>query len=145
MNSLLDKSTTQYTPPCITGVDHVVLRVSNMSAMKAFYCDVLGCTLVREVPRLGLLHLQAGNAMIDLIEKRNAALWITGLRADASPLHHFCLAISNTNLEAVREQLRHLGLEVGSIATRFGATGTAPSFYLDDPENNTIELRGEPS
>lgn len=145
MNNLLDHSTANHTPPCITGIDHVVLRVSDMSAMKAFYCDVLGCTVVREVSRLGLVHLQAGNAMIDLIEKRDSRPWITGPSAATSSLHHLCFSISNPNLESVRDNLRQAGLDVGPIATRFGASGAAAAFYLDDPENNTIELRGEPS
>ena len=143
MNNPVNESRPSRPAPLITGIDHVVLRVSNMSVMKSFYCDVLGCALVREVPRLGLVHLQAGNAMIDLIERRSSDLWITGLREETSSLHHLCFATSNPCMESVREQLRQTGLEVGAIAERFGASGTAPSFYLHDPENNTIELRGE--
>ena len=29
--------------PTIRGIDHVVLRVTDMAAMTRFYCDAVGC------------------------------------------------------------------------------------------------------
>ncbi|HEY4581440.1 MAG TPA: VOC family protein [Lysobacter sp.] len=49
-------------------IDHVVLRVADMARSRRFYVDVLGCTLARERPDLGLAHLRAGASMIDLVD-----------------------------------------------------------------------------
>ena len=51
----------------IRQLDHVVLRVSDLRAMKRFYCEVLGCTVEREREELGLYQLRAGAALIDLV------------------------------------------------------------------------------
>ena len=49
----------------IQDVDHLVLRVHDLEPMIAFYCDVIGCKVEWRRPELGLVHLRAGNAMID--------------------------------------------------------------------------------
>src|ERR687896_257345 len=52
----------------IRGIDHVVLRVKDMEAMRRFYCDVLGASHVAYRPEFGMSHLRVGAAMIDLVE-----------------------------------------------------------------------------
>ena len=47
-------------PLRIATLDHVVLRCARLDATMAFYTDVLGCTLERELPELGLHQLRAG-------------------------------------------------------------------------------------
>ena len=51
----------------ILGLDHVVLRAANVPRMVHFYCAVLGCTLERERPELGLTQLRAGTSLSDLV------------------------------------------------------------------------------
>ena len=51
----------------VLGLDHVVLRVSDAERMIRFYCDVLGCTVERQVDSLGLFQLRAGRSLIDLV------------------------------------------------------------------------------
>lgn len=48
-------------------LDHLVLRVVNVEAMKRFYTEVLGCTVEREQVDIGLLQLRAGEALIDMV------------------------------------------------------------------------------
>ncbi len=63
----------------ILGLDHVVLRAANVPRMVHFYCQVLGCTLERERPDLGLTQLRAGNSLIDRAARRpvlRGATWI---------------------------------------------------------------------
>ena len=55
------------TPFSIEDIDHVVVRVSDLERMIQFYCTVLGCSVQWRRPDLGLVHLRAGKAMIDLI------------------------------------------------------------------------------
>ena len=51
----------------IRDIDHIVLRVRDVERMIDFYCTVLGCSVQWRRPELGLVHLRAGNAMIDLV------------------------------------------------------------------------------
>ncbi len=130
----------------ILGLDHVVLRVANVSRMVAFYRDVLGCTLERERPELGLTQLRAGQSLIDLVavdsdigRKGGAAPGAEGRNMD-----HLCLRIEPFDPGAITSQLIRHGVVPGEIKTRYGADGFGPSLYIGDPEGNTVELKGPP-
>ena len=55
-------------PFSLQRLDHVVLRVRDVAAMQAFYCDVLGCTVEKRQEAIGLLQLRAGDSLIDLVD-----------------------------------------------------------------------------
>lgn len=56
------------TPFELQAIDHVVIRAADARRLLAFYVDALGCKLVWDRPELGLTHLQAGSAMIDIVD-----------------------------------------------------------------------------
>jgi extradiol dioxygenase family protein len=35
-------------------------------------------------------------------------------------------------------------VEPGPVVSRYGAEGDGPSLYVNDPEGNTVELKGPP-
>ena len=45
---------------------------------------------------------------------------------------------------AITAHLQAHGIEAGEVVTRYGALGNGPSIYIDDPEGNTVELKGPP-
>jgi glyoxylase I family protein len=51
----------------ILGLDHIVLRVKDLQRLTRFYCEVIGCSVERERPELGLIQLRAGVSLIDLV------------------------------------------------------------------------------
>ena len=55
-------------PMRILGLDHIVLRVSDMERMIAFWRDALGCTVEKVQAELGLVHIRAGTALVDLVD-----------------------------------------------------------------------------
>jgi glyoxylase I family protein len=128
----------------IRGIDHIVLRCSDIGAVLKFYCDVLGCTVAKNNAQLGLIHLSAGTTMIDLIDL-NGEL---GRSGGAGPglegrnMDHFCLRIEPFDVERLTAYLAEHGLQPQVLRTRFGAEGDGLSFYLDDPEGNRVELKG---
>ena len=129
----------------IRGLDHVVLRCTNVDAMLQFYCGVLGCTIAKHNERLGLIHLRAGITMIDLVDIRGGTERAgSGVAPDgARPnMDHFCLRIEPFDVAGLTAHLKHYGLEPGEPRTRFGAEGDGPSVYLQDPEGNRVELKG---
>jgi hypothetical protein len=46
---------------------------------------------------------------------------------------------------AIAAYLGRHGVEAGDVKSRYGAEGEGPSIYLDDPEGNTVELKGPPA
>ena len=130
----------------VQGIDHVVLRVVDVEGMIRFYQDVLGCAVERRKDDLGLIQLRAGRSLIDLVD----AAGELGRKGGGAPgagarnMDHFCLRIDPFDESAIRAHLRAHGVEAGELATRYGAEGDGPSLYIEDPEGNTVELKGPP-
>lgn len=131
----------------IRDLDHLVLRVVDVDAMLAFYCGVLGCSIERRRDDLGLVQLRAGRSMIDLVPV-DGKLGRSGGAApgrEARNLDHFCVRVEPFDEPAIRRQLRAAGIAAGETASRYGADGEGPSIYIEDPEGNTVELKGPPA
>lgn len=130
----------------ITAIDHIVLRTADGARLVGFYRDVLGCTVERELPALGLIQLRAGDALIDIVPVDGEL----GRRGGAAPgaegrnLDHFCLRVEPFDADALRAHLAAHGIQAGPPARRYGATGFGPSLYIHDPDGNTVELKGPP-
>lgn len=128
----------------IRDIDHLVLRVRDIEAMRRFYCDVLGATHVAWRPEYGMSHLKVGRSMIDLITVDGKL----GRAGGAAPgregrnLDHLCLRVEPFDQDAIVTHLRRHGVEVGEIRRRYGAEGNGISIYVTDPEGNTVELKG---
>lgn len=118
----------------IRGIDHVVLRVRDMQAMRRFYCEVLGAAHVAYRPEFRMSHLRVGASMIDLVE------------VDGPPggqnMDHLCLRVEPFDPAAIVAHLRTHDVAIGEIRERFGAEGNGISIYLRDPEGNVLELKG---
>ncbi|MCL4800266.1 MAG: VOC family protein [Burkholderiales bacterium] len=128
----------------IRGIDHVVLRVRDLERMVAFYRDALGCEVVWRRPELGMVHVRAGGALIDLVTHDGPV----GGRGRGAPsrdghnMDHLCLRVDPFDAGAIAAHLAAHGVKAGEVRERFGAEGEGPSIYLDDPEGNTVELKG---
>ena len=120
-------------------IDHVVLYVTDMERSRRFYEDVLGCTLVRHNTQQNLMHLSAGSSMIDLLP----APAPTGAGAGSGRnVDHVALQITPFDADALGTHLRAFGLTPTAPRDRFGAEGVGPSLTFEDPDGNTIELKG---
>ena len=127
-------------------LDHVVLRVRDVGRMVRFYGEVLGCAVEREVAALGLVQLRAGDALIDLVDvagelgRRGGA----GPGTDGRNMDHLCLRVEPFDPAALSRHLEAQGVEAGPVERRYGAEGFGASIYIQDPEGNTVELKGPP-
>jgi len=125
-------------------IDHLVLRVSDVTTMLAFYRDVLDCPVERRQDDIGLIQLRAGHSLIDLVPVDGAL----GRAGGAAPgregrnLDHFCLRVEPFDESAIRAHLAAHGIDAGALASRYGAEGQGPSLYLTDPEGDVVELKG---
>ncbi len=128
----------------IREIDHLVLRVRDVDAMIRFYGEVLGCPLHRVDERISLVQLRAGRGLIDLIPVDSEIGRAGGAAParDGRNVDHFCLRVDPWDAQAIVAHLRAHGVEPGPVTQRFGAEGRGPSLYLQDPEGNTVELKG---
>lgn len=131
----------------LAGLDHIVLRVKDLERMIAFYCDVIGCSLEWRRDDLGLVHLRAGRALIDLVPVDGALGRAGGAApgAEAHNMDHFCLQVADFDAAAIEKHLRSNGVVLGEIKDRYGATGRGTTLYLQDPEGNRLELKAAPA
>ncbi|SFC15231.1 VOC family protein [Massilia yuzhufengensis] len=133
-------------PIAVRELDHVVLRVSDLDAMIAFYGAVLNCQVERRLDDIGLIQLRAGRSIIDLVPADSPL----GREGGAAPgvggrnLDHLCLRLEPFDEAAIRRHLAAHGVAAGPVEPRYGAEGEGPSMYLLDPERNTVELKGPP-
>jgi len=125
-------------------IDHVVLRVRDVAAMQAFYCDVLGCSVERRQDGIGLIQLRAGQSLIDLVPVDGKLGRMGGAApgAEGRNMDHLCLRAEPFDREAIVAHLEAHGVRVGDFGVRYGAEGEGPSQYLFDPEDNLVELKG---
>ena len=128
----------------VIGIDHVVLRVRDVPASLKFYCDVLGCEIERNVESIGLIQLRAGRSLIDLVDIAGELGQKGGAAAGRKKrnLDHFALRIETFDEDDVREWLAKNGIDAGDAKQRYGAEGSGPSFYIEDPDGNVVELKG---
>jgi glyoxylase I family protein len=129
-------------PFAVQGIDHIVLRVRDLSRALAFYRDVLGCAVEREQPALGLTQLRAGRSLIDLVT-------LDGPLGRGAPpdgagrnLEHFCLTLAPFDERRLAAWLAAHHVPADAPAARYGAQGEGPSFYVEDPDGNRVELKG---
>jgi catechol 2,3-dioxygenase-like lactoylglutathione lyase family enzyme len=118
----------------VTGLDHIVLNVSDVERSLAFYCGTLGMEAVRvEEWRRGEAPFPSarvdGGTIVDLFRLER-----TGENAN-----HFCLVVAPTDFDSVKASGQFE--VVDGPGRRFGARGDGTSLYVKDPDGNTVELR----
>jgi catechol 2,3-dioxygenase-like lactoylglutathione lyase family enzyme len=131
-------------PIHIRGLDHVVLRVADIERAKAFYRDVIGCPEEKWQPELGLMQMRCGTSLIDLVDVNGKLGREGGAKAgaEARNMDHFCITLTAFDPDAIRAHLSAHGVEAGEMAAvRYGAEGYGRSFYIHDPDGNTVELK----
>ena len=131
-------------PIALSGFDHIVLRIRDKDKMIGFYTQVLGCSVDWDRPELGLTHLRAGVNLIDLVTldgplgKAGGA----GPGTEGRNLDHFCLTVRDFDDSRLRAHLATHGVAITEEGPRYGAHGEGLSLYVQDPEGNTVELKG---
>ena len=131
-------------PFTLLGLDHLVLRVANLDVSRAFYEGVLGCKLEREIPSLGLYQFRAGRQLIDLVVIGSKLGGPMPVNLGRRNQDHFCIEITPFVATHIKEYLSMSDVPIGEMGSRYGAMGLGPSIYIEDPDGNTVELKGPP-
>lgn len=135
-------------PFAVQRIDHAAFRVADVPRSEAFYRDVLGCETVKRRDDLGLLHLRLGDALLDLVDVAGPLGRKGGFApgAQGHNLDHLCVRIEPFDEAAITAHLAAHGVQAdGPAQSRFGADGQGLSLYFNDPDGNTIELKGGPA
>src|SRR4051795_4664165 len=141
--ALADKTASQDVSPLrVKGLDHIVLRVSDMDRAISFYEQVLGLQVERRLPEIGLVQLRAGSAMIDLVPQKGGEAPDSNM--NGRNMDHYAVQIESMDVEALSAHLRRHGVDPGEVRRRYGAEGYGSSIYNTDPDGNTVELKGPP-
>ena len=128
-------------PIDILMIDHVVLRTKQLRKMISFYRDVLGCPVEREAPAAGLFQLRAGNSLIDILDVSRQD---DPVAHETGNMDHVCLQLRHWDTSAIADHLQKHDVAVGDVVRRYGAKGNGPSMYINDPDGNVVELKGDP-
>lgn len=127
-------------------IDHVVLRIHDLDASLNFYCGVLGCTIDKHQEGIGLMQVRAGDSLIDLIplDGKLGRIGGAGPQQEGRNVDHFALQVAPFDEPAIRSHLATHGITISEAGRRYGAEGDGPSIYIQDPDGNTVELKGPP-
>src|SRR5262245_60653033 len=90
------------------GIDHVVLRVTDIERSLRFYVDVLGMSLERILTSINLYQLRCGRNLIDLIALPPGS---SLPEREQRGVDHVCLNIRG-DIDAIVESLRGHGVPI---------------------------------
>ena len=116
----------------IKGLDHIVLVTHSIDEMLKFYCDILGCSVEKHNSTTKLIHLRAGDQLIDLIQIEHPAT--------TKNLDHFCLRIDPFDYPTIQNYFKSHGIETLRYGNRYSSLGYGFSFYVQDPDGNEVEF-----
>ncbi len=110
-----------------TGIDHVVLWVSDLERSKRFYVDLLGMKVHHESDWQSFLW--SGEQQVALFAQRDGSPVKTG-----AELNHMALRMEPTSYEDVKARLEQEGIEVS------GRAGDPSCVYFSDPDGHRLQL-----
>ena len=111
----------------VTGIDHIVLHVTDIERARKFYADVLGLTVYRQNERQVFLH--AGTQGVALFKKQGDAALKTG-----NDMNHLALNVAAGTYETLKAQLETDGVTVS------GRPGEDRCIYFQDPDGHRLQL-----
>ena len=96
----------------VLGIDHIVLRCENLAVMLDFYCATLGFEIAKRNDALGLVHLRASTAMVDLVSLDGplGRAGGTGPGAEGRNMDHLCLRIEPFDLPELNSYFAARGI-----------------------------------
>jgi len=111
----------------VTGIDHVVLHVKDLTRSKKFYVELLGMTM--EHASSWQLFLKCGNQGVALFEADNGDEIHGG-----SEMNHMALRLKSGEYEKIKALLEEQGIKVT------GRSGDPHCIYFSDPDGHRLQL-----
>ena len=124
----------------IRALGEIALRVNDLNSMQGFYEEVIGLELMRLFPSSAFFKIAdgyAGHTQILALFDRTSQHPDVPVSAEHSTIDHIAFAIAQSDFEAEKSRLESHGLEV---QVTDHAWVHWRSMYVQDPEDNTVEL-----
>ena len=123
-----------FTAGPITGVSHVQLRVTDVTASARWYAAILGLEPFRTDPAVGYVALRhRASGVVIVLTTDSSGSW----HPDGGALDHLAFAVSDgAALEMWAEHLKSAGIEHAGVVSEQGN----PSLQLRDPDGTAVEL-----
>ena len=117
-------------------IDHLNITVADIDRSIEFYDRVLGTRSERIGEGRAALLFGQQKIHLDLAGSPMGAGAMSGEKRMPA---HICF-ITDTPIDQVKAQLEASGVAIRMQGPRAGATGTIQSVYIDDPDQNSIEI-----
>jgi metallothiol transferase len=109
-----------------SGIDHIVLQVSDVRRSRKFYTERLGMSVYRENDTQVFLH--AGTQGVALFRTPD------GAPAAGGDLNHLALSVADGTYETLKAELEAHGVGVS------GRPGDDRCIYFNDPDGHRLQL-----
>ena len=110
-----------------SGIDHIVLHVTDVQRSKQFYTELLGMTPYRENDRQVFLH--AGAQGVALFKKTDGSPVPAG-----GDMNHLALKVAGGTYDSLKAELETHGVAVS------GRPGDDHCIYFQDPDGHRLQL-----
>jgi catechol 2,3-dioxygenase len=116
-------------------VKRVKIIVSELERSVSFYTKVIGLTLIDQENDVAYLGVDDKNVLLSLKEIKGAKRAFNNIG-----LYHFALLVENRSVFA--HLLKHL-VDLGYPLTGLSDHGISEAIYLQDPDNNGVEIAAD--
>lgn len=122
---------------------HLAFPVHDIEATRAFYVDVLQCTVGREAARWIDFNLQGHQLSAHLRHQDDVPSASNEVDGDQVPLRHFGLILAWEQWEMLADRIRTLQIPfLIEPKIRFrGRVGEQGTFFVKDPSGNALEFK----
>jgi catechol 2,3-dioxygenase-like lactoylglutathione lyase family enzyme len=113
----------------VTGINHVVLHVTDLERSKRFYMDVLGFedrNIAGGPPSMKASFLRCGMQGLDLFE-------VTGEAHGGEEMNHMALNVAAEDLEELVTRLSEAGVDASQRTRR-------NTVFISDPDGHRLEM-----
>ena len=122
---------------------HLAFPVTDLEATRAFYRDLLGCSVGREAERwidFDFFGHQISAHLVDVNEQAPSTNPVDG---DLVPARHFGAILAWDAFQTLSKQLREAGIRFRiEPRVRFeGDVGEQATMFFDDPSGNVLEMK----
>lgn len=111
----------------VTGINHVVLHVTNLDRSRTFYMEALGFDDRGSVPGMRASFLRCGMQGLDLFEIVDCDVH------GGEEMNHMALNVDVADVELLVAGLSEAGIEAFEITPR-------NSVFISDPDDHRIEM-----
>jgi catechol-2,3-dioxygenase len=122
----------------VRGLGEIALRVKNLEAMRRFYEEIIGLSLMTRLPNCAFFKIAdgyGGHTQVLALFDRAKSPGYRGTNATISTIDHIAFEIDLANFAYERKRLEALGLQV---ETAEHAWVHWRSLYVTDPEGNQV-------